>query len=64
VFNVFQNIGAGGTATVKKAPNAIGKCAEREISTVKFWLEPVLFHIQIVYNENFHPLKDYEFAII
>jgi hypothetical protein len=43
VFNVLQNTGAEDAATVKKAPNAIGKGAEREMNTVKFWLEPALF---------------------
>jgi hypothetical protein len=46
VFNVFQNTGAEGAPTVKRAPNAIGKGAEREMNTVKFWLEPAL-HLSV-----------------
>jgi hypothetical protein len=42
VFNVFQNTGAQGAPAVKKAPNATGKGAGREMNTVKFWLEPAL----------------------
>jgi hypothetical protein len=42
VFNVFQNTGAEGAFTVKRAPNAMRKSAEREMNTVKFWLEPAL----------------------
>jgi hypothetical protein len=52
-FNVFQNTGAEGTATVKKKPNAIGKRAKREMNTVKFWLEPVLHQlIIVVFNQT------------
>ncbi len=39
---MFQNTGAEGAFTVKRAPNAMRKGAEREINTVKFWLEPAL----------------------
>jgi hypothetical protein len=48
VFNVFQNTGAEGATTVKRAPNAIGKGAEREMNTVKFWLEPALTRRNII----------------
>jgi hypothetical protein len=44
VFNVFQNTGAEGVPAIKRAPNAIGKDAEREMNTVKFWLEPAQLH--------------------
>jgi hypothetical protein len=42
VFSVFQNTSAKSAATVKKAPNTIRKGAEREINTIKFWLQPAL----------------------
>jgi hypothetical protein len=41
VFNVFQNTVAEGAATVKKAPKAIGKGAEKEMNS-----ELVLGHFQ------------------
>ncbi len=50
---MFQNTGADGAPTVKRAPNAIGKGAEREMNTVKFWLEPALTIQLQIYEKSF-----------
>jgi hypothetical protein len=38
----------------KKTPNAIGKGAEREMNTLKFWHEPALMNVNTI---NTVPLK-------
>jgi hypothetical protein len=45
-----KHTGAEGATTLNKAPNAIGNGAKRQMNTVKFWLEPALLMIVIVWD--------------